>query len=279
MTTAETTTQHLPEMQALGFNFTRWQDAVEAAIATNLLAVTGEVRGGQLIQYQDPSGAQLNILAVEPYATFIGFASVTQNFAHVTMVNDVLALLEVVDPFGTPLAQVTANLAQGPLLADAPSQQWQQIGITALGLAVESYDSVAAYENENGAYPAAIESEGADIVTSGSGAQVPTAGVRFAGRVMESQWRTNELSGERFIHVVMDGPFPFDVCLPASYAAGSSAHADSVAAGSSVQDGLPAKDSVLAGSALLTATVIAPTGGGCGDGGGCACGSGGCGGH
>ena len=52
------------DLAAIGLNFEKWQDAVEAAIATDRLAVTGEVRGGQLIQYADPSGAQLNILAV-----------------------------------------------------------------------------------------------------------------------------------------------------------------------------------------------------------------------
>ena len=49
---------------ALGMKFDKWQDAVEAAISTNKLSVTGEVRGGQLIQYADSSGAQINILAV-----------------------------------------------------------------------------------------------------------------------------------------------------------------------------------------------------------------------
>ena len=91
------------DLQSIGLGFDRWQDAVEAAIATNQLVVAGEIRGGQLIQFTDASGAQINILAVEPFATFAGFESVTQTFAHVSMVNDVLALCEIVTPDGTVL--------------------------------------------------------------------------------------------------------------------------------------------------------------------------------
>ena len=61
MNVKDTGVKQNTEMQAIGLNFERWQDAVEAAIASDRLAVTGEVRGGQLIQFTDPSGAQLNI--------------------------------------------------------------------------------------------------------------------------------------------------------------------------------------------------------------------------
>lgn len=257
---ASTNSKHA-EMQAIGLNFSTWQEAVEAAISTNLLTVTGEIRDGQLIQFADPSGAQINILAVEPFATYIGFESLTQNFAHVTMVNDVLALLEIVDANGRDIAQVTANLAQGPLLADLDTQQWQQIGITAMGLNVASYNSAESYEAEFGASPTSIESAGADIVKSGSGSAAPNPGIKFAARVLEADWRHNQLTGARFMHVVVDGPFPFDLCLPESFGE------------------LPAKDSILAGSAMLTASVLVPMGGGCGGSGGCGCGSGGCGCH
>ncbi|MGP5591586.1 hypothetical protein [Corynebacterium flavescens] len=248
------------EMQAIGLNFERWQDAVEAAISTNLLTVTGEVRGGQLIQFTDPSGAEINILAVEPFATYIGFEAVTQAFAHVDMVNDVLAYLEIVDPFGTTLATATANLAQGPLLADVEQQQWQQVGITAMGLDVRRYADADSYEASEGAYPATFNSEGAEIVAKGSGSHAPTPACEFSARVMESEWRHNQLTGEKFMHLIMDGAFPFDLCLPESFGE------------------LPEKGSVLAATALLTASIALPTGGGCG-GGSCGCGSGGCGGH
>ena len=246
-------------MQSIGLNFTQWQEAVEAAIATNQLSVVGEIRGGQLIQFTDPSGAQINILAVEPFATFIGFTGITQNFAHVSMVNDVLALLEVVDPRGNPVIDLAANLAQGPLLADQETQLWQQIGITAMGLTVHRYNTAADYEAENGTQPGAFESEGAGIITSGSGSTAPHPGARFSARVLEAQWLHNQLTGEKFMHLVMDGEIPFDLCLPGN------------------RGELPSKGTILAGTALLTASILTPMSG-CGSG-GCGCGSGGCGGH
>ena len=256
-----TTAQTHSEMLAIGFDFEQWQDVVEAAIATNQLTVTGEIRGGQLIQFADASGAQLNILAVEPFSTYIGFEGITQAFAHVSMVNDVLSYMNIITPTGDTISEITANLAKGPLLAEVEEQQWQQVGITAMGLAVQSYESTDAFEESEGVFPALFESEGAEIVNSGNGAAAPTPGARFAARVLESGWRHNQLSGKRFIHVVLDGAFPFDLCLPESFG------------------DLPAKDSVLAGTALMTASVLTPMSGGCGSGGGCACGSGGCGGH
>ena len=246
------------DLKSIGLGFDRWQDAVEAAIATNQLVVTGELRGGQLIQFTDASGAQINILAVEPFATFAGFESVTQTFAHVSMVNDVLALCEIVTPDGTVRTSVTCNLAQGPLLVDAPTQTWQQVGITALGLDTTTYASAAEYEAATGEVTGLLISEGAQLVTSGSGAAAPDASATFSARVLDSEYRHNQLTGQRFIHATVDGAFPFDLCLP---------------------DGpeLPARDSVVAGTAVLTASVLSPMsdGGGCG---GCG-GSCGCGGH
>src|SRR5699024_5671152 len=81
--------------------------------------------------------------------------------------------------------------------------QWQQVGITAMGLAVQSYKSTDAFEESEGVFPALFESEGAEIVNSGNGAAAPTPGARFAARVLESGWRHNQLSGKRFIHVVL----------------------------------------------------------------------------
>ena len=133
------------DLSALGLSFNKWQDAVEAAIATDRLSVVGEVRGGQLIQYTDPSGAQLNILAVEPFATFAGFESVTRTYAHITPLNDVVALADVVDPRGNAMASLTVNLAQEPLLVDDPALEWQELSVSALGLAVERYESTDAY--------------------------------------------------------------------------------------------------------------------------------------
>ncbi len=51
-----------------------------------------------------------------------------------------------------------------------PSLSTTQIGLTAMGLKVQRYATAETYEAELGAYPAAFESEGAEIVSSGSGA-------------------------------------------------------------------------------------------------------------
>lgn len=243
------------DLDAIGLGFGRWQDAVEAAIASNRLAVTGEVRGGQLIQYTDPSGAQLNILAVEPFATFAGFDAVTRTFAHITPVNDVVALADIVDPRGGAIASVTLNLAQEPLLVDGSALQWQELSLTALAISQQRYDSVDEFFAANpGDVLGTVESEGASIVQSGA-ARTPDAGATFSGRVLDAEYRTSELTGQRFIHATIDAAFPFDLCLP---------------------DGeLPLRDSVMAGTAVLTGSIPTPTGGGCG---GCG-GSCGCGGH
>lgn len=246
------------DLKSIGLGFDRWQDAVEAAIATNELVVAGEIRGGQLIQFADASGAQINILAVEPYAAFAGFESVTQTFAHVSMVNDVLAFLEILDSFGTVLTSVTVNLSQGPLLVDQPTQEWQQVGVTALGIDTNVYPDAETYEAATGEVLGLLVSEGAQVVAAGSGAAAPDASASFSARVLDAEYRHNQLTGQRFIHATVDGAFPFDVCLPDG-------------------DEVPAKGSVIAGTAMLTAAVLSPlsTGGGCG---GCG-GSCGCGGH
>lgn len=246
------------DLKSIGLGFDRWQDAVEAAIATNELVVAGEIRGGQLIQFADASGAQINILAVEPYAAFAGFESVTQTFAHVSMVNDVLAFLEILDSFGTVLTSVTVNLSQGPLLVDQPTQEWQQVGVTALGIDTNVYPDAETYEAATGEVLGLLVSEGAQVVAAGSGAAAPDASASYSARVLDAEYRHNQLTGQRFIHATVDGAFPFDVCLPDG-------------------DEVPAKGSVIAGTAMLTAAVLSPlsAGGGCG---GCG-GSCGCGGH
>lgn len=245
------------DLKSIGLGFERWQDAVEAAIATDRLSVTGEVRDGQLIQYSDPSGAQINIMAVEPFATFAGFNSITQTFGNITMVSDVIAYCEVLDTFGKVMTSVTLNLAQGPLLADEEPQEWQQLGITALVVDHEVYPDAQTYEQVTGEVTGLLISEGAQVVASGSGAAVPDASAKFSARVLDAEYRSNELTGQKFIHATVDGAFPFDICLPDSAE-------------------LPARDSIVTGTAVMTAAVLSPiSGGGCGCGGG----SCGCGGH
>ena len=99
-----------------------------------------------------------------------------------------------------------------------------------------------------------ILSPGAEAVASAA-ASAPDAAARLAARVLEAEYRVSELTGERFIHVSVDGAFPFEVCLP---------------------DGeLPQRNNIIAGTAVLVGTIPTPAGGGCGG-----CGdSCGCGGH
>lgn len=219
--------------------------------------MTGEVRGGQLIQYADSSGAQINILAVEPFATYAGFASQVQCFAHVSMLNDVLALCDIVDYNGQAVTTVTCNLAQGPLLVDEPEQRWQQLAMTALVTEYDYYDSVESFQNSNTGHVGVLESQGAKAI--GNGALVPDASATFTARVLEADYRTNALTGQRFIHATVDGSFAFDICMPDS-------------------GELPVKNSVIRGKAVMAGSIIAPQGCG-GDGGGCGSGGCGCGGH
>ena len=60
-------------------------------------------------------------------------------------------------PDGTVLTSLTCNLAQGPLLVDAPTQTWQQIGVTALGLDTTTYASAEEYEAATGEVTSSTE--------------------------------------------------------------------------------------------------------------------------
>lgn len=239
-------------------NFPRWQDCVEAAIASDKLAVIGEVRGGQLIEYTDGSGAQIFILAAEPFTTFSGFDSTSVHDAHVSMINDVLALCDLVNDEGYHIATVAAHLAQGPLLVDEPTQQWQHLKLSAIAVDTQLYPS-SAEATAAGHNPHVLVSHGAELVESGK-AQAPDASATLSVEIFDATVRTNELTGTKFIHAVAKDPFLIDICLPFE--------------GTIPQDG-----SVVSGTFLLTSEIKPPAGcggdGGCGSGG---CG-GGCGGH
>ncbi|MEZ2121132.1 MULTISPECIES: hypothetical protein [unclassified Corynebacterium] len=245
------------DLASIGLGYERWQDAVEAAIASGQLSVTGEVRGGQLIQFTDPSGACINILAVEPFATWAGFQSTTDALGHVNMLTDVLAFCDVVTGDGERVASVTANLAQGPLLVDENAQQWQQLAITALGVDTTVYGSVEDFKAEQGGEVGILVSHGAAIVLSGDGSRAPDAAATLIAEIRSAHYRTTALSGQRFIHCDIEAPFPMDLCLPEA-------------------PELPGPGSIVAGTVMLTASVKMPSGCGSG-GGGCGCGSGGCG--
>ncbi|AKK03337.1 hypothetical protein [Corynebacterium epidermidicanis] len=242
------------ELASIGMNFTRWQDAVEAAIASEKLEVTGEVRGGQLIDFLDESGATLTILAAEPFTTFSGFTGSTRNDAHVSMINDVLALNDLVNDEGYHLASVVSTLAQGPLLVDEPTQQWQQLNLSALAINVSRATDATT--------PGTFYSAGAEVVNSGSAA-TPDATFEATLKLENVNVATNSTTGVNFIHATASSPFPLDICLPAE--AGSFQEGD-----------------IITGQFLLAGRIIPPAGCGGDDGcgsGGCGCGSGGCGGH
>ncbi|MEJ5927086.1 hypothetical protein WG915_00455 [Corynebacterium sp. H128] len=245
------------DLLSIGMKFDRWQDAVEAAIASKKLEVIGEVRDGQLIEFTDASGAQMFILAAEPFTTFAGFKADSVHDAHVSMINDVLALCDIVNDEGYHQVSVAANLAQGPLLVEEPTQEWQRLQLSALAVDATVYSS-AAEASAAGVTPGEIRSKGAEIINSGS-ADLPDASAILAVEIFGAALRTNELTGEQFLHAVATSPFHIDVCLPAGE--------------------VPADGSVVAGTFLLSGQIKAPAGcggdGGCGSGG---CG-GGCGGH
>lgn len=232
--------------------FDKWQDAVEAAVQSNQLQVKGEIGGGQLVQFTDASGAQMNMVSAEPFMVFAGFSGISRAYGDVKMLNDVLAACEVFDTSGMTLGTVYANLSQGPLLKEAGPQEFQALSFTVLGLSAQAYATSVDFENATSLVPGTLESRSAE------GAERDAA-VNFSGLVIESEYRTNLLTNQRFIHVTLDGDFPFDLCLPETALAE-----------------LPKQGNVLAGTGVLTASILAFSGGGCGSSGGCGCGSGGC---
>lgn len=248
------------EMASIGMNFERWQDAVEAAISSEKLEVTGVVRGGQLIDFVDDSGAAMTLLAAEPFVAFSGFAGTSHVDAHVSMINEVLALCDLVNDEGYHVASVVCTLSQGPLLVDEPTQQWQLLNLAALATDFTKVEpSRPGNEHEPGTYV----SPGADIVSKGS-AQTPDATFTATLKLDAVAETQNTTTGDRFVHATVSAPFALDVCLPANDL--------------QLQPG-----DIITGSFLLSGRILPPAGCGDGDGGcgsgGCGCGSGGCGGH
>lgn len=226
------------DLASIGLAHNSWQEAVEAAINTDRLAVIGEVRGGQLIQFTDPSGSQITILGVEPYATFASFSAETQANAHLFMVDDVVCFADIIDDDGNHLGSATMNLAQGPLLVDEPTQSWQPLGITALALDVHPT------KDPKGT----VDSPGAGLINANSGEASPDAAATVSLRLLDPEVRTAALTGQRFLHARVEVPFPIEVCLPAPDEGAE----------------LP---TAIEGRVLLTAQIAAPPscgGGGCG---------------
>lgn len=265
--TETTSQQNAPaDLASIGMAFNSWQEAVEAAIASNRLSVTGELRGGQLISFDDPSGARITILAVEPFATFAGFDSAATNQAHVSMVNDVLGVVDILDVNDNVIASVAAHIAQGPLLVDEPTQQWQPVGITGLAVDAEYFPTPEAawaaaarrgVGSEDTTLPF-IHSRGIEIINQGA-ATTPDASAIVIAKIAHAEYRINTVTNTKFQHLTLEGPWALDITV-----------ADN--------QPLPQAGEYVVAHVVLSAAIAAPAG--CGGGnGGCGCGAGGCGSH
>lgn len=255
----------IPELRSVGLDFTRWQDALEAAYGTGALRVTGEVREGQVLQYDDPSGARLVILAVPPYGSFASFSGGAETSAHLSMADDIVGVLDIVadSPMlqvrgeGAPvIASVTATVAQGPLLSEEGTLTYQPVQLSALAVDAEVYRTRDAAARAGVLKVGSVESTG--LADLNSGASAPHAGARLAVEVTGAERRTAALTGQSFWLCSVSAPFEFSVVVPAD---------DS-------DDDLPV-GTIVAGNVQFTATAVDPAS--CSSG-GCGCGSGGCGG-
>ena len=256
----------IPELRSVGLDFARWQDALEAAYGSGALRVTGEIRDGQVLQYDDPSGARLVILAVPPYGSFASFSGGSQTSAHLTMVNDIIGLVDVVAD--SPLLQIgaqeapvlstlTATVAQGAMLADEDELRYQPVELTALAAQVGVYRTRDEAARAGILSVGQVESTGAQSLNSGSVA--PHAGARITVEVTAAERRTTALTGQPFWACTVSAPFEFTVVVPADP---DSTEADT-----------PAPGTILSGDVQFTLTAVDPAscGGGCGDD-GCGCG-------
>lgn len=256
----------IPELRSVGLDFARWQDALEAAYGSGALRVTGEVRDGQVLQYDDPSGARLVILAVPPYGSFASFSGGGQTSAHLSMINDIIGLVDVVAD--SPLLQIgaqeapvlstlTATVAQGPMLADEGELRYQPVELTALAAQVGVYRTRDEAARAGILSVGQVESTGAQALNSGSVA--PHAGATITVEVAGAERRTTALTGQPFWVCAVTAPFDFTVVVPA--------------APDSTESDTPAPGTILSGDVQFTLTAVDPAscGGGCGDG-GCGCG-------
>ncbi|MDN5581725.1 MAG: hypothetical protein ACTH2Y_01665 [Corynebacterium sp.] len=254
----------IPELRSVGLEFSRWQDALEAAYGTGALRVTGEVRDGQVLQYDDPSGARLVILAVPPYGSFASFSGGAETSAHLSMVDDIVGVLDIVadSPMlqvraeGAPVtASLTATVAQGPLLSEEGTLTYQPVQITALAADLAVYRTRDEAARAGVLRVGSVESTGLSDLNSG--AVAPHAGASIAVEVAAAERRTAALTGQSFWVCTVNAPFAFTVVVPAGE-----------------EDDLPV-GTILSGNVQFTTTAVDPAS--CSSG-GCGCGSGGCGG-
>ena len=255
----------IPELRSVGLEFTRWQDALEAAYGSGALRVTGEVRDGQVLQYDDPSGARLVILAVEPYGSFASFSGGVETAAHLSMIDDIVGVLDIVadTPLlqvrgqGAPvIASVTATVAHGPLLSEDGALEYQPVQVSALAANVGVHTTPEDAAMAGVLRVGTVESKGmADL---NSGATAPHSTATIAVEVASADRRTTALTGQRFWVCTVNAPFAFTVVVP------DSPDTPEISTGT-----------ILSGDVQFTATAVDPAS--CSSG-GCGCGSGGCGG-
>lgn len=260
----------IPELRSIGMDFPKWQEALEAAYGSGSLGVSGEVRGGQVLQFDDPSGARMVVLAVEPFGSFASYSGGAATTAHLSMLNDIIGVLDVVDD--SPMLQIagqqaptisslTATIAQGPLLVDAPSLEYHQFQIGALASSVRVYADSTEFAKDGGLKVGVVDSSGLKDINSP--ATPPHATAEIA--VEASQWvkKVNALTEQEFWTATVSSPFEFTVVLPAD------------AVGKDINPASATSPLIVAGTVQFTATTVEAAG--CG--GDCGSGSCGCGGH
>ena len=263
----------IAELTSVGLEFPQWQDALEAAYASGRLAVTGEVEGGQVLQYDDPSGSRLVILAAPPYGSFASYSGGVGASAHISMINDIVGVLDVVDDSpalqtrnqeAPVIASLTATVAQGPMLSEVTGMQYQPVEITALAVDVSLFTDATFFAAAGGTTVGTVESIG--LSEMNSGATTPHAKARIAVETTEVTKRTSELTGQSFWECTVHAPFDFSVVIPES--------AGDLTALLEGTDG-STRPLILSGDVAFTATTVAAascaTGGGCGSG-DCGCG-------
>jgi len=265
----------IPELRSVGLDFPRWQDALEAAYSTGQLSVTGEIRDGQVLQFDDPSGSRLVILTAPPYGSFASYVGGPQASAHLSMVNDIIGVIDVVEdsPFlqvsgqqAPTIASVTATVAQGPMLAEAEPLEYQPMNIAALATDVKIYANASEFAADGGDRVGTVDSSGLAEINSGSTA--PHAAARIAVETSDIALHVSELTGQKFWVASVHTPFDFSVVLPAD-----ALEAEVDAVGHTKALGTL----ILAGTVQFTCSTIEASS--CSTGGGCGSGNCGCGGH
>lgn len=272
----------IPELRSIGLDFPQWQDALEATYSSGLLSVTGEVRDGQVLQYDDPSGARLVILTAPPYGTFASYLGGPQASAHLSMVNDVIGVLDVVEdsPFlhasgqqAPTIASLTATVAQGPMLAEVDPLEYQPMNIAALATDISVYSSPTEFAEAGGRQVGTVTSSGLADINNGS--TTPHAKAEIAVEATSLTQRVSQLTGQKFWVATVRSPFDFSVIFPGDML---DLPVDSFGrAELGVEKEGASSTPIIAGSVQFTCSTLEASS--CSTSGGCGSGNCGCGGH